>query len=712
MVSFNRIFTVSLLAANVLASETVYMYNKGIIAVEVCESLSTKTALYFKKTDPIGYCNVKNQQALGTIAHCLKQMPTKLGVDEFIKSCAEFDLTKQDFEDAYANATKHLTNATADPNYNATELYYKPAMIPKNKIESGWRSGVGRYYNYNRATIFGSILISYWFLVMIIAGICNYTYFLFPGFVKSMKGSISNNFRKYISLPALGRKSHAEHKTFLRIFQWLVPTRLETILVFGWFILALAFNVCDYTHDSPNLFWPTSKSSEIGRKIADRTGIMSLFLIPALILFAGRNNFMQWVSGWPYSRFIVIHKWISRTTFLLIMIHAVGMTYNAKGIGKGKYETRNAEEYVRWGYVALVAASIMCFHSLLAIRRTNYELFVLAHIILACIFIIGGWRHVEEEGYQEFFYAAVAVWVFDRVCRIARLVAFGVQSANVELRANETLKVEVPRPKSWKPFPGCYAFIHLLRPTCFWQSHPFTIVDSVVETNTITFYLKVKGGVTHGLYQYLAKQPNHKAQIKVLVEGPYGQRSTIDRYDTAAFLVSGSGIPGLYYEAMNLANRSVDRQRIRFYWVIRHYKSVDWFYEELLKFKGTIVEPIIYVTQPMAGLAAPIGSTSDSVKSIDDDEEKKLDDNEKSDDDEKPDDYVDDLKRKLSFVEFRDGRPPINELVLQEITESTGAIGFVSCAHGSMVDDVRKAVADNLSASSNRVELFEQIQSW
>lgn len=711
MVSRTFLLAAACLLKGVFASDGgELVYHKADIAVLVCESVIEDNVLYFKKTDLIGFCNVDNQQALGTMAHCLHKIPQKGSVLAFVKSCSEFGLTEKDVKDAYSNATKYLTDVSNDPNFNLTELYYRPVYLTQTSIDDGYRSGLGRFYNYNYATWFGVALISYWFVVMIIAGICNYTYFLFPGFVKGLKGSVSNTFRKYISLPALGRKSHAEHKSFLKIFQWMVPTRLESILIFIWIILALAFNVCKYNHDSPNLFW-VKESAEIGRKIADRTGIMSLFLIPPLILFAGRNNFMQWVSGWPYSRFIAIHRWVSRTVFLLVMVHAVGMTYNAKGISAEKYYIRNAEEYVRWGYVSLVAGSIMCFHSLLVFRKKNYELFVFAHIIFAALFVIGAWRHVDEKGYGKFMYAAVAVWVFDRVVRIGRLAAFGIQVANVELKANETLKVSVPRPAYWKPFPGCHAFIHFLRPTCFWQSHPFTIVDSVVEQNTITFYLKVKGGVTHGLYQYLAKQPDHKVQMKVMVEGPYGQRIPVDKFDTASFLVSGNGVPGMYYEAMDLARRSVDRQRVRFYWVIRHYKSIEWFYEELQKFEGTIVEPVIYVTQAAAGLACPIGESSDassSNKSVDENDEKDEKDSEAN---EITDDHVAALKARLPFVEFRAGRPSVQDLVHHEIDEANGSIAFVTCAHGSMCDDIRRTVAHSLT-TSKRVELFEQVQNW
>lgn len=73
-----------------------------------------------------------------------------------------------------------------------------------------------------------------------------------------------------------------------------------------------------------------------------------------------------------------------------------------------------------------------------------------------------------------------------------QIVLFGIKTAKVQLIANETLRVSVSRPSWWKPFPGCHAFIYFMRPSCFWQSHPFTIVDSALEANTITFTSKLK----------------------------------------------------------------------------------------------------------------------------------------------------------------------------------------------------------------------------
>lgn len=702
MVAINKLALAAVFMGLTQAEVAFHINRKKEFAVQACTALVGKTATYFLPTDKVGYCNVNNQPALGTYAYCIEQIPYKDARKNFLDSCAPFHLTEEQYLDAYHNASNYLTNTTADPSFNISKVYNKPAILSKKKIIGAWDSEVGRWYNYNYAAWFGIALICYWYFVMLVAGLCNLTYFIAPNFVKSLTGGISNTFRKTISLPATFGKTHAHHKQFLRYILILIPTRLESILVFVWISLAIILSAILFHHDSPNVIWPQGPLTEIGRKVADRSGLIVGWLSPSLILFAGRNNFMQWLSGWTYSRFILVHKWMSRIAFLLCVVHGVGMTFNGKGLGK--YDTRNAQIYVRTGYVALIAASIMVFQSLLVFRRTNYELFLLVHIAMALLFIAGAWHHTANDGYHQWYIASAAVWAFDRVVRIGRLFSFGVRSAQVELIANETLKVSVSRPAYWKPFPGCHAFIHFLKPTMFWQSHPFTIVDSAIDTNTITFYLKVKGGITHGLYQYLSKQPDNKATIKVSVEGPYGAPISIKKYENSVFIAGGNGVPGLYYEATDIAKKN-EKTNIKFYWVIRHYRSVEWFYAELCKLKQMGIETIIYVTQPHVGLTNPI--VSKNIDSSEDEEEQQ----EKGAGSES-DDYISVLKKDLSHIEFREGRPDVYNIVDESIKEANGPIAFATCAHATMVDDARKSVRDNLQATKYRVELFEQIQMW
>jgi len=702
MVSFTKLASAALLAATVLADDDgVKLYSKDELTVGACQVIFKKNVIFFKK-DKAGFCNVKNQPALGTMAMCLNVMPHKHAIDYFIEDvCAPFNLTHEAFWASYENATKFaVKNLTAVPGFNITKPFYYPVAFKNKTLKGAYDSQIGRYFNYNRANIYSWILLGYWFLLVAVAGVCRLTSHMAPKLAQSFNGKASNLYRKYITMPALIGRKKTEHLRFFKVFEAVVPGRIETIYIFVWFVLCVIFNTIDYKHDSPNSIWKV-EAAEIGRKIADRTGIMALYFIPQLILFAGRNNFLQWISGWSFARFNVVHHWYGRTTFILMLLHAVGMTYNGKNIGAGKYDARNAKPYVRWGYVATIACAIMCVHSLSALRKRNYEGFLLFHNIMGVIVIAGTWIHVADDAFQTTMYAATAVWAFDKTIRLVRLAWFGVRTAEVQLIAGETLKVKVPRPSHWKPFPMAHAFIYFFRPSCFWQSHPFTIVDSAVEDNTITFYIKVKGGMTHGLYQYLSTQPEQKALIKCSVEGPYGTKQPLQHYSTVAFLSGGNGIPGLYAGALNLTKKSTN-QKLKLYWIIRHWKSVEWFYEELQRLQSTSVQPIVYVTDYNTPLEQCF---------IEKFEESDASSEEKKSTEETTTDHVARLKSKLSFVDFRAGRPNVESLIKEEIAESSGSIAFVACGHNSFVDESRKVIVENLP-EGKRVDFYDQMQTW
>lgn len=692
-------FLVSFLSVLALASCDLNTYTDGWglyktpqLTVLACEQIIGKTALYFPETDLIGFCNLDNQAALGTIATCLEMTNDTKAINVFVDDCyPKTGLTIEDFNAAYENASQYLTNVTADPSFNLTEIYYKPAKIPQKQVDAAVHSTVNRFLNYNYGSIFGIVLICYWFFLILLSGLWNLIIAMTPGVLKSLTGSFVNKVRSSITLPATFSKHHSDYYYLFKVIPMLIPTRIETLMIGGWLVLVLAFNVCDYEHNVGNTIWKI-QYSEMGRKIADRTGMEALFLMPTLILLAGRNNFLQLLSGWSYSRFILIHKWVARITTLICMLHAVGMTYNGKGIGK--YETRNAKPYVRWGYVALVAMFLLCFQAMSFMRKNRYEVFIFVHILLAVFAIVGGWLHTKEQEYQLFYYAATAIWVFDRVVRICRMFFFGIRTATIELTANETVKVTVSRPGYWKPFPGAHAFVYFFKPTMFWQSHPFTIVDSFETSNTITFFVKVKGGMSHSLMQHLANVPGQKSTVKVCVEGPYGKRIPLKKYDSNVLISSGNGIPGLYSEVRDLANKG--KQNLKFIWIIRHFKSIEWFYSELASLPASI-ETTVYVTNGSEGVS-PFWSEEESL------DEKKLIDG--------PELIVSELQKQLPNVTFIQQRPNINELVAECISQTTGSTAIATCCHASIDDDVRKAVAQNLDKSSHRIDLYDQIQVW
>lgn len=698
MVAISKLAVAALLALAVNAEQVITIYRKDDLAIKSCTTLILKAVIFYKK-DKKGYCNTENQPALGTMAHCLKQTPHQGGIKQFLEDCKEFGLTEEKFWAAYDNATDYMVaNVTAYPGFDLKKPFYLPVKFGQKKVTASWNSNLHRWYNYNYANYFGWVLLGYWFFLVLISGAIRLMHHVAPGVFNSFNGKISNTFKKYVTVPALFGGKRAEYGRLFRVIDFVIPSRIESIQIFVWCVLVVIFNAILFKHDKNNTIWKV-KYAEMGRKMADRTGIIAVYMVPQLILFAGRNNFLQWISGWSYARFNVIHHWYGRMCFLMMALHAVGMTLN--GVGIGKYHTRNGEAYVRWGYVAVCSAAVMLIHSIGLLRTRHYEIFVFSHNVLGVLFVAGAWIHTKDQDFQEFFYAATAVWAFDKAMRLVRMAWFGVRTAEVRLIADETLKVTVPRPASWKATPLSHSFLYFMRPSCFWQSHPFTFVDSVVEKNLLTFYLKVKGGVTHGLCRFLSTQPEQKSQIKVCVEGPYGVPAPLQHYAAASFISGGNGIPGLYAAAVDLARKTTGKN-VKLYWVIRHWKTVEWFYEELRALEHLNVNTTVFVTKyntPLETCFMNLIDSSDASL-----EEKKSDL-------ELADDNVKTLLEKLPFIKFVDGRPDLEGIIKLDIEESTGAIAFVACGHNAFVDESRRIITNNL-VEGKRVDFLDQMQTW
>ena len=268
--------------------------------------------------------------------------------------------------------------------------------------------------------------------------------------------------------------------------------------------------------------------------------------------------------------------------------------------------------------------------------------------------------------------------------------------------------MEIPKPSYWKTIPGGHAFIHFLKPTYFWQSHPFTFVESPADTHII-LYCKVKGGITHSLYQLLVRSPGQAITMRVGVEGPYGEPTPARYADTAVFIAGGNGIPGIYSEVMDMTRRMPNETKnaMKLYWIIRDYKSLEWFNDELTLLGNTNIETTIYVTKPdLSNLLTGDGSDDTSSKKESDSQDMNLESKESLQ-------GVDLVKSRFSHITFKEGRPSIEDIVDLEIKESNGSVAFVACGHPAMVDETRYFCSRNVdNPQKKRVDFYEQVQVW
>ncbi|RCK66293.1 putative ferric reductase transmembrane component [Candida viswanathii] len=639
-------------------------------------------------------CTCSNKNSLATIAGCMayNDRNTTAAVKAATKICLDYgNITLEDgwFEESYQYYLDNAVWPSDIPNYNASEPIEVPIKFNGTEIILYYKAYDRFFGNYDDSFYYGSGALGYWLLVMVIEGVVNWSKVLFPGLIKRLTFAPISWWRSYVSMPATFRKRKAQELPLLKLFDSLIPSRYESLVILGFYAYIIAVHSVKLHYVSEVPIYPTAYKFRL-RNIADRTGIIATIMMPLVFLFGGRNNVMQWLTGMSYNQFMTYHRHIARVMVALVIIHSVNFT-----ILEGAYYSEEAKEaYFYWGIIATIAGGLIWLQAMLYFRRRWYEMFLFIHIVMVAIYIVGTWIHVDDLGYVWYCYASIAPWCFDRVVRLVRLFWFGFPKAQVTLITNDTIKAVIPKPHYWYSIPGGHAYISFFRPSCFWQNHPFTFVDAPTETNIIV-YCKVKGGMTHGLYQYLAKQPNQTASIRVGVEGPYGEPTPARYADTSVFIASGNGIPGIYSEITYGARKvlSTSQKTHKLIWIIRDYSVLTWFQEELEALESTNIQTTIYITKPALNLISDDDKKSDSKDVTDDDRES--------------------IKSKLSHIEFRESRPLIEDIVVDEIKESRGSVAFVACGHPAMVDEVRYFTAHNLrNPDHKRVDFYEQLQVW
>ncbi|KAK4501565.1 hypothetical protein PRZ48_007374 [Zasmidium cellare] len=327
--------------------------------------------------------------------------------------------------------------------------------------------------------------------------------------------------------------------------------------------------------------WYKNKYQELMAYWMWRTGVLAFCQMPVLFLFSSRNNILLWLTNWSHSTYMVLHRWIARSFLLQTLLHSILalVLYT----NTGSYSTSLKTGWWIWGCVATVAAVIIVLTSFLVIRQQAYELFLVTHVIMAVIVVVGCWYHVyigyeNTFGYETWLYATIAVWFFDRLVRVARIIDTGIRYAKVTEVGATIVRIDIPRIRWAEPGRCVYVYFPSLSPFKPWENHPFstiptellsrhrdsdgsverfkdleksdpvtiapvasdTAIDSRTYTNSgLTLFVRKSTGTTRYLRE--AKR------MPVLLEGPYPTNPTkaVLRSDRLLLVGGGIGITGL-----------------------------------------------------------------------------------------------------------------------------------------------------------------------
>lgn len=369
------------------------------------------------------------------------------------------------------------------------------------------------------------------------------------------------------------------------------PTTGQAIYVVLFAILNIILTVVNYPSTQPNT-WFEDAYQEIMAYVANRTGVIAFAVLPLVILFSGRNNILLWLTNWSHSTYMLLHRWVARIFAVQVIVHSI--IELVLYIYMGSYEEELIQPYWIWGIVATVATCIMLLTSILLIRRSSYELFLILHILLAVSVIVGCWYHVEylfqrKWGYELWLYAACAVWFFDRLLRVLRIARSGLRSATVVEISEHIVRVDI-QDVEWSAYHSpigkslhAYAYFPTLNPYRPWENHPFSIIPNAMlhphtnspittpstpsthsttdpEKSTTTpthpqppsthsgLTLYIRKSTTKGLTSHLRPTTTSTTTLPTLLDGPYPSTSAPAgprQPDRILLIAGGIGITGV-----------------------------------------------------------------------------------------------------------------------------------------------------------------------
>ena len=461
------------------------------------------------------------------------------------------------------------------------------------------------------------------------------------------------------------------------------PTVGQSLYVALMVILNVILTAVNYK-TTPLSAWYANQHQEILAFIMYRTGTLAFALAPLVILFSCRNNILLWLSNWSHSTYLLLHRWVARIFGIQVFLHSILAL--ALYIDTGSYPAEEKLPYWIWGAVATVAVSIMLVASGLYVRRWSYEIFLITHIVLAVFVIVGCWYHVDlrferQWGYEMWLYAACAVWFFDRLVRVLRILKTGVRRAKVADVGDDFVRIDIEGIR-WGAAPGqhVYAFFPTLNPLRPWENHPFSALPTAMlrSSNHITSarnsdlsagtehndvekhsgtIIQTKtmsdGFTTAGLTLFIRKSMGMTKSLKAhcrlltLLDGPYPNNPTksVLRCDRLLLIGGGIGITALLP------------------WVNSHSNA---------KLCWSVKEAAECLVQAMDGVLS--GVCEKDVR----------------------------VGRRLD----------VRALLSEEVHSGWAKIGVVACGPGGLCDDVRAAVAAAGKKEKAIFELEVDAYSW
>ncbi|KAI0164313.1 ferric reductase NAD binding domain-containing protein [Hypoxylon sp. FL1284] len=308
---------------------------------------------------------------------------------------------------------------------------------------------------------------------------------------------------------------------------------------------------------------------------AARFGWMATGNMVFVVFLALKNTPLAFLTAYSYERLNVLHQIAGYTTLLFTILH--GSMYASYFIENDRIEILQ-EDVVTAGIVLGFAVLFTCLAGTI-VKRFNYELFYVIHVVLFLVIAVALGLHRPSFNPDKGLYATVilaALWFSDRLIRFGRLVYNSINNeATIHALPDGGTRIVLKKPiLRARPGKHCYVWLPRIRAL---ETHPFTIVASDPMELVINTY----SGFTRDLHKYALE--NTCTSLKVSVEGPYGTDPDPLDFDKVVLVAGGSGATFTFGIAADMLDRMAEnsQQQIDFIWAVKGQDNITWFTEHL-----------------------------------------------------------------------------------------------------------------------------------
>ncbi|KAF7289167.1 Ferric-chelate reductase [Mycena indigotica] len=328
---------------------------------------------------------------------------------------------------------------------------------------------------------------------------------------------------------------------YFRPTNWYTPPLAAVIGVsaLAIFTLALTLAVRPY-------YWP-NHAMGMSPPIATRSGWISLAIMPFMIAFSTKINFVTILTGTSHEKLQVFHRWAAFFMYITSLVHTFPFIVNM--IKMGMMEAMWKETSLYWtGVAALVPQTWLIAMSWGPIRSRYYEFFKKMHFIAAGFFMAALFCHVDWIFTSwHYFYATAAIYTLAWLIRVIRTLyrtGLGLR-ATIEDAGPDLIRISITAGR-FKWYPGQHVFIRILGLNVHtFTSHPFTIASVAAADkadSNVELVLRSRGGLTRALQRRVAGKAGWST--RVVLDGPYGglhSPRTLEKYERVVFLGGGTG---------------------------------------------------------------------------------------------------------------------------------------------------------------------------